>query len=42
LERLYVFGKMLLPRLPRRDEPAVDLGTVDLTHLRITRTASTT
>ncbi|GLY52371.1 DEAD/DEAH box helicase family protein [Lentzea sp. NBRC 102530] len=38
LERLYVYGKMLLPRLPRRQDPGVDLGQVDLTHLRIGKT----
>lgn len=38
LERLYVYGKMLLNRLPRRADPGVDLGQVDLTHLRIAKT----
>ncbi len=38
LERLYVYGKMLIPRLPRRQDPGIDLGQVDLTHLRITKT----
>jgi type I restriction enzyme, R subunit len=38
LERLYVYGKMLLPRLKRRQDPGIDLGQVDLTHLRITKT----
>nr|WP_272955946.1 DEAD/DEAH box helicase family protein [Actinopolymorpha rutila] len=38
LELLYVYGKMLVQRLPRREDPAVDLGKVDLTHLRITKT----
>ncbi|MGH3494664.1 MAG: type I restriction enzyme subunit R domain-containing protein, partial [Sciscionella sp.] len=38
LERLYLFGRMLLPRLPKREDPTVDLGDVDLTHLRITKT----
>ncbi|GGP86827.1 type I restriction endonuclease subunit R [Saccharothrix coeruleofusca] len=38
LERLYVYGKMLLPRLPRRQDPGIDLGQVDLTHLRIGKT----
>lgn len=38
LERLYLYGKLLLQRLPRREDPAVDLGQVDLTHLRISKT----
>ncbi|WP_035278313.1 type I restriction endonuclease subunit R [Actinokineospora spheciospongiae] len=38
LERLYVYGKMLLPQLARRQDPGIDLGQVDLTHLRIGRT----
>jgi type I restriction enzyme, R subunit len=38
LERLYLFGRFLLNRLPRREDPAVDIGQVDLTHLRIDRT----
>ncbi|WP_233520189.1 type I restriction endonuclease subunit R [Prauserella sp. PE36] len=38
LERLYVYGKMLLNRLPRREDPGVDIGQVDLTHLRIAKT----
>ncbi|MBG0816069.1 type I restriction endonuclease [Planomonospora sp. ID82291] len=38
LERLYLFGRFLLNRLPRREDPAVDIGEVDLTHLRISRT----
>ncbi|MBB1158653.1 type I restriction endonuclease subunit R [Amycolatopsis dendrobii] len=38
LERLYLYGRYLLSRLPRREDPGVDLGQVDLTHLRITRT----
>jgi type I restriction enzyme R subunit len=38
LERLYVYGRHLLTRLPRREDPGVDLGQVDLTHLRIART----
>ncbi|WP_447004075.1 type I restriction endonuclease subunit R [Saccharothrix isguenensis] len=38
LERLYVYGKMLLPRLARRKDPGIDLGQVDLTHLRIGKT----
>lgn len=35
LERLYVYGKMLAHALPRRHDAGVDLGQVDLTHLRI-------
>ncbi|MBB4942486.1 type I restriction enzyme R subunit [Streptosporangium album] len=38
LERLYLFGRFLLNRLPRREDPAVDVGEVDLTHLKISRT----
>ncbi|MBC8093410.1 MAG: type I restriction endonuclease subunit R [Pseudonocardia sp.] len=38
LERLYVYGKHLLNRLPKREDPGVDIGQVDLTHLRISRT----
>ncbi|WP_116044455.1 type I restriction endonuclease subunit R [Amycolatopsis palatopharyngis] len=38
LERLYVYGKMLIPRLARRQDPGIDLGQVDLTHLRIGKT----
>jgi type I restriction enzyme R subunit len=38
LERLYLFGRHLLNRLPPRRDPAVDIGEVDLTHLRVTKT----
>jgi type I restriction enzyme R subunit len=38
LERLYVYGRHLLTRLPRREDPGMDLGQVDLTHLRIVQT----
>jgi type I restriction enzyme R subunit len=38
LEALYQFGRYLLRRLPRRDDPAVDIGEVQLSHLRVTRT----
>ncbi|GLX96752.1 type I restriction endonuclease [Herbidospora sp. NBRC 101105] len=38
LERLYIFSRFLLNRLPRREDPAVDIGEVDLTHLRIEKT----
>jgi Type I site-specific restriction-modification system, R (restriction) subunit and related helicases len=42
LERLYLFGRFLLNRLPRREDPAVDIGDVDLTHLRISKTGEHT
>jgi type I restriction enzyme, R subunit len=38
LEMLYLFGRHLLNRLPRRQDPAVDIGDVDLTHLRVSKT----
>ncbi|MFI5906290.1 type I restriction endonuclease subunit R [Dactylosporangium sp. NPDC051541] len=38
LEALYLFGKHLLNRLPRRKDPAVDIGEIDLTHLRVGKT----
>lgn len=38
LERLYLFGRFLLNRLPRREDPAVDVGEIDLTHLKISKT----
>lgn len=38
LERLYIYGKMLAHVLRKRRDAAVDLGQVDLTHLRIGRT----
>ena len=38
LERLYLFAKHLVNRLPRRQDPAVDIGEIDLTHLRVART----
>ncbi len=38
LERLYLFGRFLLNRLPRREDPAVDVGEIDLTHLKIDKT----
>jgi type I restriction enzyme R subunit len=41
LERLYLFGRSLLLRLARRSDPAVDVGQVQLTHLRIARTGET-
>ena len=38
LELLYLYGKHLLNRLPPRKNPAVDIGQVDLTHLRVSKT----
>lgn len=38
LEKLYLYGKFLLPQLARRQDPAADLGQVDLTHLRLAKT----
>jgi len=38
LERLYLFGKALLQRLPRTHDAGVDIGSVDLSHLRIVKT----
>lgn len=38
LERLYLYGKHLLNLLPGRQNPAVDIGQVDLTHLRVSKT----
>ncbi|WP_137816381.1 hypothetical protein [Gandjariella thermophila] len=38
LERLYLYGRLLLNVLPRREDAGVDIGQVDLTHLRITKT----
>jgi type I restriction enzyme R subunit len=38
LERLYLYGRHLLNRLPRRGDGGVDIGDVDLTHLRVERT----
>ncbi|WFE60231.1 type I restriction endonuclease [Micromonospora sp. WMMD712] len=35
LERLYLYGRHLLNRLPRRDDGGVDIGEIDLTHLRV-------
>ncbi|WP_406354217.1 type I restriction endonuclease subunit R [Streptomyces sp. NBC_00658] len=37
LERLYLYGKHLLNRLPRGESRGVDIGQVDLTHLRISK-----
>ncbi|CAM5236299.1 hypothetical protein SALBM135S_00629 [Streptomyces alboniger] len=38
LECLYLYGRHLLNRLPRRGDGGVDVGDVDLSHLRIQRT----
>ncbi|MDM8084886.1 DEAD/DEAH box helicase family protein [Cellulomonas cellasea] len=41
LERLHLYGKALLQRLPRSHDATVDLGAVDLSHLRIVKTGDT-
>ncbi|NEB09174.1 type I restriction endonuclease subunit R [Streptomyces coelicoflavus] len=38
LERLHLYGRHLLNRLPRRADGGVDIGEVDLSHLRVTKT----
>ncbi|WP_449061949.1 type I restriction endonuclease subunit R [Planomonospora algeriensis] len=38
LERLHLFGRHLLNRLERRDDGSVDIGEIDLTHLRVEKT----
>jgi type I restriction enzyme R subunit len=38
LERLYLYGRHLLNRLPRRGDGGVDIGDVDLSHLRVQKT----
>ncbi|HEX6499000.1 MAG TPA: DEAD/DEAH box helicase family protein [Micromonosporaceae bacterium] len=38
LERLYLYGRHLLNRLPRRADGSVDIGEVDLSHLRVEKT----
>ncbi|GAB2594258.1 type I restriction endonuclease subunit R [Paractinoplanes abujensis] len=38
LERLYLYGRALLNRLPRRQDASVDIGEVQLTHLRVSKT----
>ncbi len=35
LEKLYLYGRLLERRLPRRDSGAVDVGDLDMTYLRI-------
>jgi type I restriction enzyme R subunit len=38
LECLYLYGRHLLNRLPRRGDGGVDIGDVDLSHLRVQKT----
>ncbi|MFE3198501.1 type I restriction endonuclease subunit R [Embleya sp. NPDC059237] len=38
LERLYLYGRHLLNRLPRRSDGGVDIGEVDLSHMRVEQT----
>lgn len=38
LERLYLYGRHLLNRLPRRADGSIDLGDIDLSHLRLEKT----
>ncbi|MET7315339.1 type I restriction endonuclease [Streptomyces thermoviolaceus] len=38
LERLYLYGRYLLNRLPRRADGGVDIGEIDLSHLRLEKT----
>jgi type I restriction enzyme R subunit len=38
LERLYLYGRYLLNRLPRLADGGVDIGEVDLSHLRVEKT----
>ncbi|BCL16047.1 type I restriction endonuclease subunit R [Micromonospora sagamiensis] len=38
LERLYLYGRHLLVKLPRRGHGGVDIGEVDLSHLRVQKT----
>lgn len=38
LERLYLYGRHLLNMLPKHDSGAVDLGRIDLSHLRVEKT----
>ena len=40
LERLHLYGKALLTRLPRNRDAGVDIGAVDLSHLRIVPTGA--
>ncbi|TPQ23987.1 type I restriction endonuclease subunit R [Streptomyces sporangiiformans] len=38
LERLHLYGRYLLNRLPRRADGGVDIGEIDLSHLRVAKT----
>ncbi|WP_329029926.1 type I restriction endonuclease subunit R [Streptomyces sp. NBC_01423] len=38
LERLHLYGRYLLNRLPRRGDGGVDIGEIDLSHLRVEKT----
>ncbi|MFF2774571.1 type I restriction endonuclease subunit R [Streptomyces sp. NPDC058052] len=38
LERLHLYGRHLLNRLPRRADGGVDIGEIDLSHLRVDKT----
>ncbi|MBT2526000.1 type I restriction endonuclease subunit R [Streptomyces sp. ISL-99] len=38
LERLHLYGRYLLNRLPRRADGGVDIGEVDLSHMRVEQT----
>ncbi|RKT83450.1 DEAD/DEAH box helicase [Saccharopolyspora antimicrobica] len=38
LEQLYLFGRHLLNRLPRRHDGSTDIGDVDLSHLKVEKT----
>ncbi|MEV3921128.1 type I restriction endonuclease subunit R [Actinomadura coerulea] len=38
LERLHLYGRHLLNRLPRRADGGVDVGEVDLSHMRVEKT----
>ncbi|MCF3125032.1 type I restriction endonuclease subunit R, partial [Streptomyces arenae] len=38
LERLHLYGRHLLNRLPRRADGGVDIGEIDLSHLRVEKT----
>ncbi|WP_405943632.1 type I restriction endonuclease subunit R [Streptomyces sp. NBC_00932] len=38
LERLHLYGRYLLNRLPRRSDGGVDIGEIDLSYLRVEKT----
>ena len=38
LERLHLYGRHLLNRLPRRADGGVDIGEIDLSHMRVEKT----